>query len=168
MRKNVVALICILFFTNVVPIIAETPEIRDARLAGKNDAKSFQWQWFAAGYMTANVSVIVVVLVESLNRNYLDGSLGAIPPACWYTIYGAYVLTPTAVALVKSPTPPPERLLGKSSEWVNAYTKAYQKTMRRSRAKSSLGGCFSGGTVLAATVLALIPAIVGNTPGSVD
>ena len=119
MRKNAVVLICVLFYANVVPIVAETPEITDARIAGKNDAKGFKWKWFAAGYMTANVSVIVVALVESLNNNYLDGSLDAIAPACWYTLYGAYLLTPTAVALIKSPAPQTDLLLGKSPEWVN-------------------------------------------------
>ena len=148
-----------------MPIVAETPEITDARIAGKNDAKSFQWQWFAAGYMTANASVIVVALVESLNNNYLDGSLDAIAPACWYTLYGAYLLTPTAVALIKSPAPQTDLLLGKSPEWVNAYTKSYKNNMRRYRAESSLVGCFIGGIALAATVYALIPGIVGGTAG---
>ena len=115
--------------------------------------------------MIANTSVIVIVLAESLNNNYLDGALGTINPACWYTIYGAYVLTPTAVAMIDSPTPPADRLLGKSPEWVNAYTKAYKNVTRQHRTEATLIGCMAGGVVLAATFYALVPAIVGNTPG---
>lgn len=148
MRKISVFVICVLFYVSLMPIVAETDEITAARIVGKNDAQGFKWEWFTAGYITANASVVAVVLAfEALNN-----SLDTIDPACWYTIYGAYILTPTAVALIKSPTPPAERLLGKSPEWVNAYTKAYKQTMRRHRAGSSAAGCVFGGTVLVVTV----------------
>ncbi len=37
--------------------------------------------------MIANTSVIVIVLAESLHKNYLDVALGTINSACCYTIY---------------------------------------------------------------------------------
>ena len=157
MRKTVVFIICVLFYASLMPIVAETDEITAARIAGKNDAQGFKWEWFTAGYMTANASVIAVVFAPMALNNSLD----TIDPACWYTIYGAYILTPTAVALIESPTPPADRLLGKSPDWINAYTKAYKQTMRRYRAESSAAGCFSGGTVLALTLYALSPFFFG-------
>ena len=161
MRKTAVFVICVLFYVSVMPIAAETDEITAARIAGKNDAQGFKWDWFTAGYMTANASIIAVVLAYWANENLSNNSLDTIDPACWYTLYGAYILTPTAVALIESPTPPAEHLLGKSPEWINAYTKAYKQSMRRYRAESSAAGCVFGGTVLAATVYALSPLIFG-------
>ena len=168
MRKIAVLLICVLFYANVVPIVAETPEITEARIAGKNDAKGFKWEWFAASYMTTNASVIAVALASRANEYWLNNSFDNIDPACLFAIYGSYVLAPTAVAIIDSPTPPANHLLGKSPEWVNAYTKAYQKTMRRYRAESSAAGCVWGAGILAATVYVLAPAIVGGTSGDVD
>ena len=58
MKKITVLLICVLFYASVVPIVASTDEITEARIAGKNDAEGFKWKWFAASYMTTNASVI--------------------------------------------------------------------------------------------------------------
>ena len=168
MKKIAVLVVSILFCASVVPIIAETPEMTEGRIAGENDAKGFQWKWFAASYMTTNASVIAIALVYWFNESYLFNTFDTIDPACWFTIYGIYILTPTAVALIDSPTPPADRLLGQSPEWVSAYTKAYKKSMRRYRAESSGAGCFLGGMALFGTVYALAPAIWGDTPGDVD
>ena len=63
----------------------------------------------------------------------------------------------TAVAIIHAATPPADRFLGKSPDWVNAYTKAYQKNMRRYRAESTVTGCVMGGAVLATTLYVLFP-----------
>ena len=60
MQKITVLLICVLFYASVVPIVASTDEITEARIAGKNDAEGFKWKWFAASYMTTNASVIAM------------------------------------------------------------------------------------------------------------
>ena len=161
MKKIAVLAVFVLSYAYVAPLKAEKNEISDARIAAETDAGVFKWKWFTAGYVIANTSVIVTVLAGSLNNNYLDVTLGTINPACCYTIYGAYVLAPTAVAIIDSPTPPTDRLLGKSPEWVNAYTKAYKSVTRRHRTGATLIGCIAGGVVLAATVTLL----GGNTPG---
>ena len=163
MKKITVFVVCVLFFANVMPIVAETPEVKEARIAGENDAKGVKWKWFAAGCMTINASAIAIALACWFNESCLVNTLDA-NPAGWSIIYGAYLLTPTAVALSNSPTPPADRLLGKSPEWVDAYTKAYQKGMRRYRAESSAAGCFIGGVVLGGTILSLAPDIWGATP----
>ena len=67
--------------------------------------------------------------------------------------------------MIHSPTPPAERLLGKSPEWINAYTKAYQSVTTGRRTEATLLGCITGGGILAATVYALASAIFGSTPG---
>ena len=161
MKKITVLLICVLFYASVIQIVASTDEITEARISGENDAQGFQWKWFAASYMTTNASVIAIMLTYWTNEKLLHNSLNNIQPACCYTIYGAYVLTPTAVAIIDSLTPPADRLLGKSPEWVNAYTKAYKSVTRRHRTGATLIGCIAGGVVLAATVTFL----GGNTPG---
>ena len=168
MKKITVLLICVLFYASVIQIVASTDEITEARISGENDAQGFQWKWFAASYMTTNASVIAIMLTYWTNEKLLHNSLNNIQPACWLAIYGAYVLTPTAVATIRSPTPPADRLLGKSPEWVNAYTKAYKKSMRRYRAEASAVGCLLGGTVLFATIYSIAPAIWGGTPGGFD
>ena len=168
MKKITVLLICVLFYASVIQIVASTDEITEARIAGENDAQGFQWKWFAASYMTTNASVIAIMLAYWTNEKLLHNSLNNIQPVCWLAIYGAYVLTPTAVALIDSPTPPADRLLGKSPEWVNAYTIAYKNTMKRYRAEASLVGCLAGGTMLYTTLYSIAPAIGGNTPGYFD
>ena len=60
--------------------------------------------------------------------------------------------------MIDAPTPPADRLLGKSPEWVNAYTEAYQKSMRGLSVKSSAMGCLFGGMVLSAMVYRVLPA----------
>ena len=112
MKKITVLLICVLFYASVIQIVASTDEITEARISGENDAQGFQWKWFAASYMTTNASVIAIMLTYWTNEKLLHNSLNNIQPACCYTIYGAYVLTPTAVAIIDSPTPPADRLLG--------------------------------------------------------
>ena len=66
-----------------MPIVAETPETTEARIAGKNDAKGFQWEWFAASYMTTNASVIAIALVYWFSESYLFSA-----NACLLTMYG--------------------------------------------------------------------------------
>ena len=167
MKKTVVFLICVLFYASIIQIVASTDEMTEGRIAGENDAKGFKWKWFAAGYMTTNASVIATVLAIWANEILLTNAFDAINhDACLLAIYGAYTLAPTAVAILHTATPPADRLLGKSPDWVNAYTKAYQKNMRRYRAESTVTGCVMGGAVLGATLYVLFPP--GLTYGGVD
>ena len=45
------------------------------------------------------------------------------------------------------PTPPPDRLLGKSPQYVTSYTKAYQTKSKRLQMRASAIGCI-GGTIV--------------------
>ena len=88
MKKITVLLICVLFYASVVPIVASTDEITEARIAGKNDAEGFKWKWFAASYMTTNASVIAMLLTYWTKEKLLHNSLNNIQPACWLAITG--------------------------------------------------------------------------------
>ena len=165
MKKTVGFLVCVLFYASVIQIVASTDEMTEARIAGENDAKGFKWKWFAAGYVTTNASVIAIVLAIWANENLVNHAFDTLHhDACLLAIYGAYTLAPTAIAILHAATPPADRLLGKSPDWVNAYTKAYQKNMRRYRAESTAAGCVVGGAVLGATLYQIIPWFTGATP----
>jgi hypothetical protein len=167
MRKIAVFVACILFYASVAPIVASTSEIAEARIAGENDAKGFYWQWFSAGYLSTHASSILLLsAVWFIEEFSLDGIPDNISPSHCAAAYGILALTPTALALIDSPVPPADRLLGKSPDWVNAYTQAYQKGMKRYRAESSVAGCFAGTVTFAATVYLIFAASSGGTPGS--
>ena len=167
MRKIAVFVACILFYASVAPSVASTSEIADARIAGENDAKGFYWQWFSAGYLSTHASSILLLsAVWFIEEFSLDGIPDNISLSHCAAAYGILAITPTALALIDSSVPPADRLLGKSPDWVNAYTQAYQKGMKRYRAESSVAGCFAGTVTFAATI-ALITAVTGGgTPGS--
>ena len=158
MRIITVLMVSILCFTSV-DAIGNTGEIEEARIAGETDAKGYKGAWFAAGYITANASVIAITLgVWATEGLAADVSRTIDNNLMWFFgMYGAYILAPTAFALLDIPIPPADRLLGKSPDWVDAYTKAYQKNMRRYRAESAAAGCCIGGWVLGATLYLLFP-----------
>ncbi len=172
MRKTAVCVACILFFASIAPIVASTSEIEEGRIAGENDTKGFNWKWFTAGYLTISATPIVFLSANwFIQEFHLDdlyyGTLDNIDPIyCCAAAYGIYALTPTMLALIHSPVPPADRLLGKSPDWVNAYTQAYQKGMKRYRVEASVAGCFAGTSTLAATVYLIVAPMSGSTPGS--
>ena len=153
MRKIAVLAICILLYASVVPIVAETPEIAEARIAGENDANGFNWQWFAAAYVLSNASPCILIpgIWVSDKFHLYDGTIDTIFSCCLAT-YGISALVPITVARLHSPSPPADRLLGKSPEWANAYTKAYQKGMKRYRTDASVVGCIAGTGAMVATL----------------
>lgn len=58
------------------------------------------------------------------------------------------------IAFVAEPSPPPARYIGKSPEWVMAYSQAYKSAGRSSQGKSAIFGCLT----IAAVFLALLAA----------
>ena len=168
MRKIAVFVACILFYASVAPTVASTSEIAEARIAGENDTKGFHWKWFTASYLIIHASPIVFLsafwFIEEFDLYY--GTFDNITLSCCTATYGISALTPTAFALIHSPVPPADRLLGKSPDWVHAYIQAYQKGMKRYRAEASVAGCFAGTATLAATVYLIFAATSGGTPGS--
>ena len=165
MKKFAILVVFTLCYTSIIPIAAETPEMAEGRIAGENDAKGFQWKWFAISYIMANSSFIVcvgsLVSTEACLYPGLENAIGDSGSTfCWAAL-GTYTFIPTAIALIHSPAPPPtNRFLGKSPDWINSYTNAYKKRKKRDNVVSSGMGCVLGGTVLFATL-----ATLGNLVG---
>jgi hypothetical protein len=64
------------------------------------------------------------------------------------------------IAYVAEPTPPPARYIGKSPEWVMAYSQAYKSAGRSAQGKSAILGCL----VIGAVFLALLAASAAASP----
>ena len=105
MKKIAVLVVSILFYASVVPIVAETPEITEARLAGENDANGFNWKWFGMSYLISNASPLVFIsAIQMIEEFNLDaGTLRTIDPRYCLAAYGIYALAPTVVAMTHSP-----------------------------------------------------------------
>jgi len=63
------------------------------------------------------------------------------------------------IAYVVEPTPPAARIMGKSPDYVMAYTSAYKSAGKSSQAKHALYGCLVGTAVVVAIYLILIAAV---------
>ena len=163
---KIIALLLVVLFIGTVEAAAP-PELAAAREAGKTDARSkdFDWKFFAVSNLVSTSAPIAVaaaiMFVEE--SNVYTGTIDTIHPSCCLVVYFVYNLTPTAIALLHSPVPPADRLLGKSPEWINAYTKAYQRGVKRARVTANIAGCFAGTASLAVTTYLIFAAVSGNT-----
>jgi len=95
------------------PLLAQTPEVEEARQAGEADAKRdvSGLMWLGAG--------------------------------CLFNVIGV------GLAYFVTSTPQTSRLLGKSSEYVGAYTEAYTKTVRVNRVTWAAIGCAVNSVLIA-------------------
>lgn len=68
-----------------------------------------------------------------------------------------YIAAPAGIvgAYFYRPTPPPSRLIGKSLEYVDAYTSAYQLKRGSTQALWASAGCLGGVLTVAAVVMGL-------------
>lgn len=75
----------------------------------------------------------------------------------WIGAGCVFNLLGVGAAYLYKPVPPPERLLGKSPEYVDSYTECYTKQARRSQADKAWIGCgVSGGVSLVAGTILII------------
>ncbi len=75
-------------------------------------------------------------------------------------VFGVGLLLPTGYAALDSPVPPADRFLGKTSDYIDAYTAAYRNQIKRMRVVQSakgclLGTCLSGGSLIVTTIIML-------------
>ena len=63
---------------------------------------------------------------------------------------------------VTTPSPPAQRFLGKSTEYVTFYTNTYQSEVRRKRLIYTSAGCLVG-TVASYAIIAILPLTVSNS-----
>lgn len=104
----------------------QSPVVLEARLAAQRDAKADvnQLNWRLFGFGMA----------------FIGGGclLGALSVASAYT---------------HLPTPPPGRLIGKSPEYILAYTDVYESKVRRLQVESAAIGCIAGSVTAASLVI---------------
>ena len=97
--------------------------------------------WFAGSFLGSAVggtvavySCGVYILVSAFGG---DGSAPILlAGGCGLALFSL----PIAYAILDTPSPPPERLLGKSPEYVKAYTSVYVRSAKRRRNISIAGG----------------------------
>lgn len=120
--------------------------------------------WFIAG-MTAVGCAMIGGVVGCLVGNAIDsggGGLGFAPLLDFSDSAGiggligltAGALVPLMVTYYYQSNPPPERLLGKSPEYVESYTNAYKAKTRQLRTSWAIAGTATGCGVI--TILGLI------------
>ena len=131
-----------------VPLMTEAKVEENAakRDAEKDAARVNELRWFAAGFFGGAAPFLSLWVLPFDEGNY------DVTYACWLSLLGTGVLLPTGYAVFDSPSPPADRFLGKSSDYVDAYTTAYRRQVKRQRIKLSATGCIIGtflGCVLA-------------------
>ena len=137
---------------NSVRIEAETAAARDA----SNDLN--KPLWFIMG-MSAVGCALIGGRVGARAGSSIDsggGGLGFAPLIDFSDSEGtgcligltAGALAPLMVTYYYQSNPPPERLLGKSPEYVESYTNAYRTKTRSLRTTWAAAGCASGGCML--------------------
>ena len=160
---------------NAVQVAAETAAAQDVN-AMRFDAKAAAEQdatldinkllWFAAGVGACCIAGPIGGLVGSVIGDFTaprdpaapsglmpfdDISGGAVVGGC--IGFTAGVVVPLGAVYRYQPDPPPERLLGKSPEYVEFYTDAYTSKARSLRVKWAAAGAAT--TVLPGLVLSL-------------
>ena len=108
------------------------------------------------GYMTGCVGVSIVengpghsaCITDSLGsaKDYLPGITALVGSAAALSLLIAHHSRP--------PNPPPERLIGKSPEYIKFYAAAYRSKMRSYRMRAVAAGSILGGTAM--TIMFLI------------
>lgn len=117
---------------NTGNVLAITEAKRDA----KKDVNELGW--FAAGCLGGALPIPSSTISE---QKLLDGNIYMIF-ACGAACF------PTFYALFNTPTPPPDRLLGKSPAYVLSYVNTYVSEVKRRRILSSGAGCCVGYTTV--------------------
>ncbi len=163
-------LIAVIVFS--VPLRVEAKiEDASAKRDAEKDVRSYnEYKWFAGGCLGAAIPLMLLsvwrfadyhghgVYIEDYiphpqGQNTLDFSY---TNYCWLSSLVAGALMPTLYAIFHSPTPPAEKFLGKSPDYINAYIIAYTSKVKRQRIALSTVGCIVG-TCLGTSTHLLIP-----------
>lgn len=132
-----------------IPSVTASDVEADAKRDAEKDAKSFnKLKWFAGsclGGALPYLSLFVLIVADDYGGVDLAGDiLLRYPPEAFYVCIGTGALLPMGYAIFHSPTPHADRFLGKSSDYVNAYTAAYRRRIKRQRIALSATGCIVG------------------------
>ncbi len=120
--------------------------ITQAEFDAKNDINTTTWMVVGAcvPIISATTGILAAYTFGSTtsDTNQTPGGYGFGSPNIYGFLGGAGLVLCSTYLLIynQNNTPPPERLIGKSPEYIKLYTETYQKTMRSQRIKSALKG----------------------------
>lgn len=119
--------------------LATLAQQNSAEIQAKQDAKSDvnKFAWFTAGFIGCASGWTMIALMDRRGYIVSDSTLDQSLRCLTVTI----PFLPMVSAIFVSSTPPTERLLGKSPEYVNVYVDSYAKEVKRQRIILSVGGC---------------------------
>jgi hypothetical protein len=78
--------------------------------------------------------------------------------AAWFFL-GCLGLIGVLIAYVAEPSPPPERLMGKSPEYVGAYVGTYKSAGKSAQGRQAIIGCLVGTGVAVAIYIVVLASI---------
>ncbi len=129
--------ILLLFGTISISIAEEDTTQAKAIADATSDAKNYNAIfWTSSGVLSIPASLLLV-------GTMLSGTDVISVPCvcvCWATLPTAVVLSSHFVRV----SPPTERLMGKSPEYVSVYVKTYTMRVKRKRQKYVIGGSVAG------------------------
>ena len=108
---------------------------RDAELDASRDTNKIAW--FLRGMVPVCLVAAITVASDQTGVGYGEASRH-FAPNYFSPIVGM------AVALIYSPSPPTERFIGKSPEYISAYTDTYKSKARWLQAQWAAGGAATG------------------------
>ena len=130
--------------------IAEHNSIRlQAKAAAEADAK--RDVEVLASFGAGMSATFAAVMCGLMTRFVVDATLGQGQDALFYGTAAMSAAGAFSLLLryhIRPPNPPPERLIGKSAEYVKFYADAYQARMRSSQMKSVAAGSIFGYMIL--------------------
>ncbi len=126
--------------------------IADARADAISDISAITWVSFGACIPVLSVVTGVVTAFslrdeESSSGSYLDIGIGEASVIGFFSGAGLVFCVSYYWVYTFDRPPPVERLIGKSPEYIEHYTKAYQKTMRFQRIMYTLIAPVVGGGI---------------------
>ena len=167
-------IICLLmvFHLSFASATEEISEVAQAVMDAKRDAEQdtsrfipFSVGCLAGGGLMIGTAFAMTKIIETdaAQEHPIFASEGDfdVTPACaaFVCVFGpiaAAAQIPTAVFAIYESTPPTERFLGKSPEYVSAYTRAYTKKGKEIRTLWSRCGTFTGGLALMVLAMSLL------------
>lgn len=139
---SVFIMIALVFSMPFITFAQQYDDSDVAILHAKRDAKNDvnESKWFLAGCLGGALVIFAISAAEAAEQNLIAEPIISFLPTC--SLVGSCF--PTGYAIFHSPSPPPERLLGKSPEYVVSYVNTYVNSVKRRRAQWSAAGCIGG------------------------
>ena len=138
----VLLMVVLIFSIPFVSFAQQHSVILEAKAMAEQDAESDvnKIMWFGAGSLISGGTLFVLRIID-------DPTSEMCGAAC--LLHGFFF----AVPFVHSPPPSPSRLLGKSPEYITAYTAAYKAETRKIQALWGIVGYISGGFVTGGIIM---------------